>query len=781
MTLIRSAFLVVMLLPAAWVWAAPVATQPACDDVDWDHPVYTTGFEDPADAADWILEGGRSLRVENGSLVLESDRKSTQPESRGNHLVCWLKREIPADFLLEFSVRPENRHRGLNIVFFNARGLRGESVFDPALAKRDGDFAQYHSGDLNNYHISYWAGDRGTANLRKNRGFHLVATGPDLVSGSPTDAFQTILLYKRDGRIRLSVDGTPCLSWDDDGKTYGPVHSRPGWIGLRQMAHTQRCEYGHLCVYPLRSAAAMSYLPAVREFADNVLKYGRDVYGPKRTPLFVDGLNVDTHAPAVWKLPPQQVESWKMPSEWVLSNLASQQNLFRVFVALTQLTGDARYKQAAVEATRYAIEHARHPCGLLFWGGHAAMDLATDQPVGEGRTDGIAGRHELKSHYPFYELMWEVDRNATRRFVESFWNNHVLRWDILDMNRHGGYGLVPARPWEHAYVGGPVPFAGKGLTFLNTGSDMFYAGAVLYQLGGDKDALVWAKRLAQRYADARDPRTGLGADNYSTLTPDRMTQQFGAEFGDRFTEATVTSLYGNRYGRAAVCRLKLYERLGADGEEFKRWAVEDLTACAKHAYDPADNSFRATLIDGTRLTAANRKRDGYVEARWLEKRPATGVHFWAYALAYRLTGDEAMWRMARSIARGIGLGELGEPSGEGAALNRKTDNTEVEAVFGLLELHKIGKPGDSLALARRIGDNLLAREFHKGFFVSDKEHVICKFDTTTPLALLYLEAASRSLPASLPAYESGRSYFHCPYDGRGRTYDNEAIYTATRK
>ncbi|MFC1652085.1 ankyrin repeat domain-containing protein [Planctomycetota bacterium] len=35
------------------------------------------------------------------------------------------------------------------------------------------------------------------------------------------------------------------------------------------------------------------YLQAVREFADNVLKYSRDTYGPKHTPLFVDGLNVN--------------------------------------------------------------------------------------------------------------------------------------------------------------------------------------------------------------------------------------------------------------------------------------------------------------------------------------------------------------------------------------------------------------------------------------------------------------------------------------------------------
>ncbi len=45
------------------------------------------------------------------------------------------------------------------------------------------------------------------------------------------------------------------------------------------------------------------YLDAVREFADNVLKYGRDTYGPKHTPLFVDGLNIHTHEPVKWISP----------------------------------------------------------------------------------------------------------------------------------------------------------------------------------------------------------------------------------------------------------------------------------------------------------------------------------------------------------------------------------------------------------------------------------------------------------------------------------------------
>jgi len=63
------------------------------------------------------------------------------------------------------------------------------------------------------------------------------------------------------------------------------------------------------------------YLKAVHEFADNVLKYGRDTYGPKHTPLFVDGLNIHTHEPVKWIDPSGE--------RWILSNLASQQSLFR--------------------------------------------------------------------------------------------------------------------------------------------------------------------------------------------------------------------------------------------------------------------------------------------------------------------------------------------------------------------------------------------------------------------------------------------------------------------
>jgi len=224
-------------------------------DVDWEHPLYETSFDAPAALKDWRLEGGQRMSVAGGNLVLESDRLSTKSEGAANHLVCWLRREMPGDFLLEFSVCPEDRKRGLNIVFFNARGLHGENIFEPPIRPRDGEFHQYHSGDINNYHISYWAGGRGTANLRKNKGFHLVAVGRDLIEGAKPGAFQVVRVYKRGGRIVLTVDDIVALSCEDDGRTYGPVHTDSGWIGLRQMAHTQRCEYGYVKVYGLKQTA----------------------------------------------------------------------------------------------------------------------------------------------------------------------------------------------------------------------------------------------------------------------------------------------------------------------------------------------------------------------------------------------------------------------------------------------------------------------------------------------------------------------------------------------
>jgi len=259
----------------------------------------------------------------------------------------------------------------------------------------------------------------------------------------------------------------------------------------------------------------------------------------------------------------------------------------------------------------------------------------------------------------------------------------------------------------------------------------------------------------------------------------RPSPQF-AHFDGRFTEATVTDLYGARYTYCAISLLRLGETLGDKRKEFLQWGIEDLTACAKHTYDPETHSFWPTLIDGTKLSPEDRRKDGYVAVRWLRKRPADGRHFLAYALAYRLSGDKLMWRMTRSIGQALGLGDLGEAPGNAASVDLGTKANDPLVLFGLLELHEATGEKAILDLARQVADSALAARFHKGLFVESRDHLFARFDDPTPLALLHLRAALLGLKERPPAYWGGRGYFHCPHDGHGRTYDVRVIYPRRR-
>src|SRR5437867_1638190 len=96
-------------------------------------------------------------------------------------------------------------------------------------------------------------------------------------------------------------------------------------------------------------------LAIVRQFADTVMAQAMDRFGAEHTPLFLDGLNVETREPVRWLHEGQ---------EWILANPASQQVLFRTLVGLSALTGEERYRQAAVDAMSFVFERFPRSCGL---------------------------------------------------------------------------------------------------------------------------------------------------------------------------------------------------------------------------------------------------------------------------------------------------------------------------------------------------------------------------------------------------------------------------------
>lgn len=583
-----------------------------------------------------------------------------------------------------------------------------------------------------------------------------------------------------------------------------------GMVAIMGMAVVHAQEARAMAIQ--RNEADDQRLAAVVAFAENVLERGRDRWSGQDTPLLADGIDPVSGDPALW---------WHDGRPYMIHNLASQQNLFRVLRGLTRLTGEERYEQAARDAIRYHFDHLRSPCGKLRWGGHQFIDLKDLQPV--GRFD--ANCHEFKSNFPFYELMWDVDAEATTQFIRALWNGHVTDWRILDMNRHARYHANPPpgpEVWDRTFDNPEPYFEGNGLTFLNAGGDLIYAGSMLYALGGEQGALDWALRMAGMYTKARHPDTGMGTYQYSKPARRNEPPAEGPLTG-RLTNSSYGDRIENKFGRSGssdpedefynpvkdklaadgllvaregwvwsgsggfpwytLVQLALAETVGGSAAWFAEDAADHLEAHARHAYDPETNQFRPMWADGTDVSGLTIPRTGYGVGRQGEAyrfSSASATHLAAYTRAYRITRRDSLWQTARAMARGLGLGDIGESPEAQANLDGSTASANSELIFALLELHRASPQMAYLDTARQIADRMVAERFHHGFFMPSPEHRYANFNTREPLALLTLEAVLRGQPESVPVYVGSRGYIHGRFDGRGRTYDSQAVWAQRR-
>ncbi len=233
----------------------------------------------------WVLEGPGVLTQEGGRLRLQEP----EPGAEGaNHTVLWNRTPHPRDFIAEWEFTP-NEVSGLCIVFFCAKGINGEDIFDVSLAPRDGTFTGYTSGDINCYHISYF---RNTCTrspncaLRKNLGFWRASAGYDYI---PLEAGVTsrLTLVKRGAHIQLAINDRVSIDWVDDGVTRGPVWGS-GHFGLRQMMTTDGW-YDNFRIWAIkrerRAARAMELDEALRQLKREL----EELYGERLKGLYLFG------------------------------------------------------------------------------------------------------------------------------------------------------------------------------------------------------------------------------------------------------------------------------------------------------------------------------------------------------------------------------------------------------------------------------------------------------------------------------------------------------------
>jgi hypothetical protein len=193
--------------------------------------------------SDWRMEGDGAVSFPMKRMRLEGTRDPE--EGQKANIVFWCAEEFSDNISIRWTYRPI-RDPGLCILFFAAKGRKGEHILDSCLTPRSGPYDQYHHGDINALHVSYFRRKHPkeraftTCNLRKSYGFHLVAQGADPIPSIPdVQGDYSIEVIKHGSEVKFGIgrageDILELFAWCDDGESYGPL-LEGGCIGFRQM------------------------------------------------------------------------------------------------------------------------------------------------------------------------------------------------------------------------------------------------------------------------------------------------------------------------------------------------------------------------------------------------------------------------------------------------------------------------------------------------------------------------------------------------------------------
>ena len=217
--------------------------------------LYMNPLAQPEDVEQWIAEGPLQV-VSNGSVAKSALEfsGSLDDETHGDHAhwTFWCPVKFPDGIRITWEFLPL-QEPGLAMVFFAAAGHGGRDLFSSVLAQRTGFYPQYHSGEMDALHLSYFrhkhADERAfrTCNLRKSAGFELVAQAADpLPPAEDALNFYRMELTKDGPDVAFSINSLPVLSWRDESSKV----LEGGYLGFRQMAPL-RASYRNLLVEKL--------------------------------------------------------------------------------------------------------------------------------------------------------------------------------------------------------------------------------------------------------------------------------------------------------------------------------------------------------------------------------------------------------------------------------------------------------------------------------------------------------------------------------------------------
>ena len=297
----------------------------------------------------------------------------------------------------------------------------------------------------------------------KNEGTGLPGAEPEF---SHPDGIKIVKPYSI-----MMISGADAVDWNRDGDL--DIITGQGHGGSRLRFYER--DYIEDCIndtHPIVKVegfqqAKPSLLDVVRRYADAMIEHGRDTYGRQKTGLLLSALDRGARKPLELRPePPGGVRRgdraglpWRRLTG---ANPHLDQNLLRVLYALSEITGEDRYRKVADHEVQWFLQNAQSPVtGLLPWGEHLSWDVMLDQPISSG-TDYT---HEFARPWVLWDRSFELAPEASKKFALGLWNHQIANHKTGAFDRHAPYNRHGPRDgrdfprhagfyihtWAHAY------------------------------------------------------------------------------------------------------------------------------------------------------------------------------------------------------------------------------------------------------------------------------------------------------------------------------------------
>ena len=620
--------------------------------------------------------------------------------------------------------------------------------------------------------------------------------------------------------ITISADGVMTVS--------GTMPEKDEKVVVRATLSSDNSIYGE------KSVLVQSYdtyyndlqrLNAAITSVDNIIKVGSNPDG--RNPLIASYVSPYTHTYAFWNLKGPQ-------NPTPISNVTEQFQTMRAMKGITNLTGDTSYENRVNDIYQWYLDNAISRNGLVYWGNHQALDLETGKQAEHYEKYATKSNYvEVKGRDLYFDPFFELDTEAALKIIKDHWCAIINDWGTMSFNRHAlwsngrepdysGYNdldnyLVYPNADDPIYPTDPFVRT-TDLCFSSSSCDLFAMAEYYFKNCPDpeegKKMVLWGYNLWKRYANTKDPDTGIFASLFNSTH--RMQGRYSLEeqYGENwYTREDAKQLAGNNsYGDRAYIQfahmlisggylteeeadeelreghlqslggaVSMFDKMMLaaihmaeamiDSEDYElqekgNEILESYLVASKSlvdiAYDFDQNKLSTFLSNGLVLDGIRWTRPGYWGSIGKTFEPATlrndvPENFMALYVATKdISGfeaeKEAVWSLVKNyLDKTYHIGDIGNPIlREKPNLKIETNSSDPNLMRYLFSLYDASGWEEYLTLARIIGNNIIKTKFNGEFIIHDSDMLYIDTEGDYYYVLLKLEAYLRGEPDLVP-------------------------------